>query len=518
LAEDIDDLAQRRLQRQGLALCLMKLGDHQEAAELFEQASEEATALGDVAGAAVALGDAGACLLNAGDAEGGRARTERALAMASGDDAWRAGQLSNLAHQLAAADEHELALQRLTEAANLREDPLDRAIALRTAAEFAAESPGLVRRAPELFTEELGLRREHEPSARWAWRAAEIGATLNDTAQAEAAREFFSIALRVFARAADRRQAFFVRNDRALAAAHLGDLTSAAVDLRAGLKLAEELDDRALLQQAHMNLGEIERRRFHGDSSGDHLAKALDLAVELEDLRREGETRALRALRFMDLGDDEAASNELAAVEHIAGRLEDRGLRASAIKGRAHLAFTAGRPGEAARLYGRAARLLDGDESVQLAECLGGQIVAAAWRGRVEEDALQRVADVSHRVGWDDRLLEDLGIALRALSERGDDEAVAELAAVMLAIGVRHWADSDDDDVDDPAALPVSMRPLGTVAVRVALWLAAAEGPSRRELLDTALAETADSDVVGVAQEMLTQAIAAMSERDAAPS
>ena len=512
LAEQIDDLAQRRTQRQALALSVMRVGDPAQAARLFEQASAEATELGDAAGAAVALADAGACHLQAGDAAGARVRTEQALAMtASTDDDWRAGQLANLALELEALGEHDTALQRMLEAANLRAATEDRAAGLRRAGEFATAIPALVDRAPEIFDQELDLRRTHEPSARWAWRAAEIGATLNHTSQGARARDFFSAALRVFARRSDRRQVFFIRNDRALASADLGELSAAAADLRECLAIAKELDDRALLQQAYMNLGEIERRRHRDEIAATHLDTALMLARELEDPRSEGDVRALLALLAQDVGDPEAAELHLAAVEKVAEALADSHLRAQAIKGRAHLEFARGRHGKAASLYARAARLLNNDGSIQLAESLGGQVMSAAWCGRLDQEALQRVVDLSLHLGWDDRLLEDLGGAFEGLARAGADDDVVDLAAVALAVAIRCWVSSGSDEPDD--------MPFLRVAVRVAMWITADEATAdgRRTAMDAALAAAVGSDLAPKVAWIVEAAVSAVEKgpRDA---
>lgn len=508
LAERIDDLAQRRIQRQALALSMMRVGEPEQAAQLFEQAAAEATELGDAAGAAVALADAGACQLQAGDAAGARVRTERALAMsAATDDDWRAGQLANLALELKALGDHESALRRMLEAANLRAAPEDRVGDLRRAGEFATSIPAVVRRAPEIFEQELDLRRTHEPSARWAWRAAEIGATLSHTSERAPARNFFSVALRIFARRGDRRQVFFIRNDRALASAGLGDLGAAAADLRACLAIAKDLDDRALLQQAHMNLGEIERRRERDELAAAHLDTALILARELEDLRSEGETRALSALLAQDVGDREAAESHLAAVEEIADALADSSLRAQAMKARAHLEFVRGRPGKAARLYARAARLLDDDGSVQLAESLGGQVVSVAWRGRLDQEALQRVVDLSWHLGWDDRLLEDLAGAFEGLARAGAEDDVVQLAAVALGVLVRSCVRSGSDEPDD--------EPLLRMAVRVAMWIVADDAADhrRRESVDAALASVVGGDVAPHVAWIVDNAVSAIQNR-----
>ena len=204
---------------------------------------------------------------------------------------------------------------RLLEAANLTSEPAERAAALRRAGEGALGSPETAEQAPGIFRQELDLRREHEPSERWAWRAAEIGATLSHTSQTAAAPGFFTIALRVFARRADRREAFFIRNDRALANADLGNLSSALAELTACLQIAEGMKDGALAQQAHMNLGEIQRRKGDHRAAARHLNRSLSIARRLQDSRAEGDTMVLLALDAEDQNDIESAEASLRGAE-----------------------------------------------------------------------------------------------------------------------------------------------------------------------------------------------------------
>lgn len=448
LAEGIDDLTQRRIQRQALALAHVRLGEYDRAAELFLRVADEATELDDQVQAVIAVGDVGASLMEAGDPERGRELTERALAMPGGSDHWRAQQLTNLAAELHALGEAEPAVARLVEAANLTSDPAQRAAALRRAGESAIGSPETAEQAPGIFKQEFELRREHEPSERWAWRAAEIGATLSHTTQTAAALAFFTTALRVFARRADRREAFFIRNDRALADADLGNLSSALADLSACLQIAEGMKDGALTQQAHMNLGEIQRRKRDHKAAGRHLNRSLSIARRLLDTRAEGDTLVLLALDAEDQNDTESANASLRGAEELARSLKDRDLQARACKGRAGLEFKAGRFGAAARLYVRAARLLAGEPSHQLAESLGGALLSAAHRGRFDEQTLERLLDVSAYLAGDDELLGELTGALPPLSEKGSDRDVARLAAVALGVALRLVLPRDEEDPD----------------------------------------------------------------------
>ena len=501
LAEGIDDLTQRRIQRQALARVHVGLGELDRAAELFLRAAEEATDLDDQVQAAIALADAGASLAQAGHPNRGRELTERALAMPGGSDDWRAQQLTNLAGELQTLGEPEPALVRLLEAANLTSDPDRRAQALRTAGENAISSPVTAPQAPGIFKRELELCREHEPSEQWAWRAAEIGATLSHTSQTGAAPDFFTIALRVFARRADRREAFFVRNDRALAYADLRKLSSALADLTACLHIAEEMKDGALTQQAHMNLGEIHRRRGDAGAARRHLNRALSIALRLQDSLAEGDALVLLALLAEDQGDTDAAAVSLRRAEELAKRLRDRDLQARACKGRAGLEFKAGRFGAAARLYRRAANLLTGASSRQLAESLGGALLSSARRGVLDETTLEQMLEVSHTLGADEDLLGELTGALSALSERAEDYEVSRLAAVALGVALRLALSGDIED-------PESLAPVVQACSAAARWIAAED--SRETILCDQLREICGEEAAQEIMKLITYGVDAI--------
>jgi tetratricopeptide (TPR) repeat protein len=507
LAEGLDDLTQRRIQRQALALAHTRLGEHERAAELFLRAADEAQELGDQVQAAIAIGDAGASTMEAGDPQRARELTERALAMpGGGGDHWRAHQLTNLAAELEALDEHEQALQRLLEAANLTSEPSERATALRVAGESAISSPETAAEAPKIFEQELELRRSHEPPERWGWRAAEIGATLSHTSQTAAARKFFTVSLRVFARRADRRQAFFIRNDRALASADLGDLSAAVADLRACLQIAEMMKDGALVQQAHMNLGEVQRRKGDTTAAARHLNRSLSIARGLHDTRAECETETLLALNAEDQKDTDSAQAHLHAAEELAATLKDRNLQAQASKGRAHLEFDAKRFGRAAILYKRAAGLLANERSRQLAESLGGQLLSAARRGKLDERALEPLPGLSEELGWDEELLVDLTHAIDALSRRGEDEEVARLAAVTLGVALRFAFSNEDDDAE-------RLTPFVNAGTAAAWWIEADRG--REKPLKDALMEICGEKIASEISTVLESTIDAIAQKRA---
>jgi tetratricopeptide (TPR) repeat protein len=501
LAEQIDDLTQKRVQRQALALSHVRLGDYDRAAELFLRVADEATELDDQEQAAIALGDAGGSLMQAGEPERARKLTERALAMPGGSDHWRSQQLTNLAAELAALGEPNLAVTRLLEAANLSGDPSERAEALAHAGVGATSSPETAERAPGIFKQELELRREHEPPERWAWRAAEIGATLSHTPQTAAAPEFFTIALRVFARRADRREAFFIRNDRASANADLWNLPSALADLRTCLRIAQDMNDDVLTQQAHMNLGEIQRRKGNHPAAAAHLNEALAIARRLQDLRSEGDTLVLLALDAENQEDIDSASASLRRAEEIARTVKDRDLQARAYRGRANLEFKAGRFAAAATLYLRAAKLLGGQASQQLAKTLAGALLSAASRGRLDEQTLDQMVEVSARLGGDENLVAELGGVLPTLSEKGADRDVARLAAVALALSLRLVLAREGDDA----------APFVQVGGAAAWWIAAEH--RRERMLHGELRDICGQEPANEIMKLLDGAVQAISDK-----
>jgi tetratricopeptide (TPR) repeat protein len=504
LAESIDDLNQRRIQRQSLAVMLVSLEEYDQAAELFLGAADEAKKLGDLTNAAIALADAGASLMETGDARRGRQLTERALAMPGGSDHWRTHQLRNLARELGMLGEPEAAVDKLLEAANLTE-AADRPDALRSAGETAIREPATAERAVEIFRQELDLRRRCEPSERWAWRAAELGATLIHTSETASAVEFFGIALRVFARRPDRREAFFTRNDRALAHAELHDLSAAVGDLRACLQLAKNMRDDALTQQAHMNLGELLRRKRDHSNASDHLKRSLAVARRLEDAVSMSQTLTLLALNAVDQGEKAAALEKLREAENIARRLRDSELQAGATKVRAHLEYDAGRFAGAATLYRRTIRLLGDDNTLQMAESLGGVVLSAAHRGALDEAALDRIVGVSERIGWDDQLLSYLTSSLAILGDDGPDTEVARLAATALAVALRLVPPRDSKGPDCDTRDPDWFRPAVDTSLATTWWID--RDRNRRALVSSALIDICGEDIAGLIMANIDRAL-----------
>jgi tetratricopeptide (TPR) repeat protein len=501
LADTLRDLPQRRRQRQALALAVMRSGESERAAELFEKSAEEADALGDAHSAAVATGDAGACWLQAGDPEKAVVLTEQALRVPGvDDDHWRAGQLRNLAAELIRAGRSREAFSSAMQAANLYTDWEDSASALGQAAEIAMGDSDLGDELVDALDRDLALRRANESDSAWAWRAAEAAAQLRRSHHGELALRYFTIALRSYASRGDRRQAFFIRNDRSIALGDLGRGSEAAADLRACLAIAEQLDDLVLKWQAHRNLGEIERRRGRLEASRGHLDIAVAIGGELDDPNVRGEVEALLGLLDTDAGDLNAAKTHFAAAMRDAKSARSPQLTASALKGDAHIAFLSGQFRRSAQLYRRAAKVLSDDISPQRVESLSGVIHAEAKLGKLAEEELNDLDPLSLRLNWDRHWV----VSLRAswvslLDAPGSFDDGVNLAALTLLISMR--ATGGEDDQDDE--LGPRMREAFVSAAMVRNWIDKADSVRRRAAVIAAGEQIATSGGARIIKTML---------------
>jgi tetratricopeptide (TPR) repeat protein len=471
LARAGDDRHQEQIQRVGLARALARQEKWHSASEQFAAAATVAADLGDAPRHAEALGDAASCLRNSGEAQAALNLINEVLSDPDAEQAasWRTTQLINLAEVLVDLDQPSEALKRLEEAANLAPDPEREDMALQRAAEVALAHPGLADRAPAFLRRALDIQRQAGTTAEWAWRAATMGATLSGTSQVAEAPAFFSLALRVFARSGDRQRAFFTRNDRAIALSAVGKLAAAAHDLKACLGIGEALEDRALEFQAHMNLGEVERQRGRLDDAETHIRQALNLARELEDLKDEGSVLSILGLLRADQGRSEDATRSYQRALVIGRDLRDAKIQQSALGGLGGIAYRASRFAEAEKRYRQAIRQHGSFPTSSLAEDLGGCVLAMAARGRVDEEIVQRLVDVSGVVGWDEHSSHELTAAAAMLATAGGkvDKAV-ELQAAAIGSAVRDLFVRSGEDGDLPEAQVVV---LSQVVLRGVAWM-----------------------------------------------
>jgi tetratricopeptide (TPR) repeat protein len=506
IAEQFRDAKRIQQTRQALAVALVRCGRFADAARAFEQAANGALALGELSVAAVAFGDAGAAWLNDGDAETATKLTTRALRSISGDDEWRVGQLRNLALALEGVGDAEQGLDRLREAGNLATNWEDRVAVLRQAGELAIAHPALADQATELFTQELDLRRLHESGDRWGWRAAEIGATLNHTSRVTDAPRFFSIALRVFSSRHDLRQVFFIRNDRAIAFAEANELKRATSDLRDCLRIAERLRDRALLQQAHGNLSETQRRRGLDREALAHAEEALRLAEELRDVRSVAEAEGQLGLIASDAGDLKSAIEHLRKEEQLGLQIRDAHIRAMALKGQAAVAVLRGNERGAARLYRRAAHLLaQGESHQQLAESWAGAMLSEATLGIYDPQVADDLYALTSQMGSWTELFATLAEVFARLGDAGADESTVDVgsALILLAVGLASAAEDDEDRLSE----------LSRVALAIAEWTRPLDDDaSRVDAIVKAVEQMADAESAAAIAELLMDARGALAE------
>jgi hypothetical protein len=116
--------------------------------------------------------------------------------------------------------------------------------------------------------------------------------------------------------------------------------------------------------------------------------------------------------------------------------------------------------------------------------------VAAAWRGRLEQESLEQLVMLSEHLGWNAQLFDDLSLALEGLARSGTDEKTAELAALALGLAVRHCIRQETDESQDGAESDDDIRPLMGIAIEVAQWILADPAGAahlRKRLLTTTI-------------------------------
>lgn len=445
-AESLGDSLQEEIMRRAVGHALFELGEVDEAVLQFVAAAEIAEDIGDASSHAESLGNAAACLTKSGRPSDAIKMLDVVLrTRAKTDDASRARQLANLAGAYGEAGDAGRAIDVLERAARLTPDWTDEAAFLRQAAHIALDDVKEAPRTADLLKAELAVRRKHQRGHEWAWAAAEMGATLSHTSQATHARPFFTAALRVFSATRDLQRAFAVRNDRAIAAAELGDLRAARVDLRHSLRAARRLRDRALERQALLNLSEIERQAGKQETAQRHAEDGLRLARESDDPAEEADALLQIGLLKSDQGDLDAAERTLKEAIRAARSIANASTQAHGHKHLAHVAFLRGHFAKAAATYRRALALMPADEvGAQRAEALGGAIMADAKRGNADESLVQEFVDVSQAIGWERNAGEELVAAADSLLRKQQAGRSAEFLALSIVMELR--LDQNDDD------------------------------------------------------------------------
>lgn len=468
IAQSLGDRQRMRILAGAMGSALADVEEWEDAAEEFARAARLAESLGDAPSEAQAWANVGACWLQLGRPEEALRLIDQALSnpQASGPPDARASQLRNLGEVLERLGKPEEALRRLDEAARLAEDVELKDSSLQRGAEIALGHPGLGDQADGFLRRSLDLQRETGTSVDTAWRAAMIGAQLSGSSQAAAAPGYFTLALRVFARNGDRRRAFYTRNDRGIALSNTGALKAATRDVKAALAIAQEIGDRRLEFQAKMNLGELERRRGNLDSGNAHLQNALELAEETKDDLDRAAVLSLLGLLRLDMGDLDAAECSYQDALEIGKQLKDKKTQADAFGGLGGVAFRRERYGEAERRFKQAIGKYGDIDSIALAEDLGGLALSRACRGRTVEEELQRLIDISGRIGWDRSCAEEFAECGSALVEAGGDiEEAVSLQAIAVTCALRSI--TADIGADDDAFI----RVLAFVLIKGVAWM-----------------------------------------------
>ena len=150
-------------------------------------------------------------------------------------------------------------------------------------------------------------------------------------------------------------------------------------------------------------------------------------------------------------------------------------------------------------------RLLAGEPTEQLAESLAGALHSAAHRGRLDEQTLEHLLDVSaHLVAGDEHLVHELSGVLPALSKTGGDRDVARLGAVALGVALRLG-------LAPGAADNEQLSPFVQVGGASALWIDA--DPGRGAILTEELGEICGAEAAHEIMALVNIAVEAIAEK-----
>jgi tetratricopeptide (TPR) repeat protein len=145
-----------------------------------------------------------------------------------------------------------------------------------------------------------------------------------------------------------------------------------------------------------------------------------------------------------DQGELDKAARHYREAANLGRTLRDDALQAAAYGGLAGLDYRQQRYRAAERNY-RLAIARYGDKSTpQLAEDLGGRFLSGAAQGKLDEEVVERLIDVSGSVGWDRHAAEELSLGAAMLAEAPADGAAA-IAGLSLVVAWRGSGCSEDD-------------------------------------------------------------------------
>jgi tetratricopeptide (TPR) repeat protein len=452
LAKQLDTPRELELAHRSLGIALHALGRHEEAAAEFEQAAAAANECDDRFLWAENTANVGALHLLVDDFEAGVTTLNQALDVFRiiGDAQWQARVLENLAAAKQQTGDSAGALALLDVAAGLlTETPDEYADLLRRGAELALDT-GQTVRAIDYLEREIEAARGQTPRQR-AWRAATAGAMLSQNGAPAEAVAFFDRAVRIYERLGEHELLYLSVNDRAIAKSEQKLYQEARRDLTRCLRLARRRDDRAMEQQALLNLGEMDRREGRIRDSLRRLEKALDFARVLGDADAEAFTLGNLGLTLIYAERWDEARDAFERALTLARSLGEREHEATAIAGLADIAMHQGRKAKAARLYRRAAALRGVHDRRHLAEHLAGLVEALSALGREREleRELQRLVDLAQASGDEEVAVDGLARAAWWRLERGEREEAAYFHATAIAIAAVSSLPSEERRTDE---------------------------------------------------------------------
>jgi len=404
IASNIGASAQEIRSRRALALVLYHRGRKREARVELDHAIQLANGLDERQIESQVRADLGAMLIQDGALDDGIDALEAALAgLHDSDLEPKLQAMRNLAEGYRLAERRADADAMLEEAfaSTPPDDHSGRA-------EIAEAGMHLWAGAPAHGPRAAGyLRRRREELSRFAskreqaWDTAVGAATLSKAGAPEEAVDFFDAALPGIIALKDQRLQWQVRNDRAVALVDAARYAEALNDLRWCLRLGKRLQDRALQQQAHANIGEASRRAGKLGPAEKHQREALALAQALLDQRATAAELGGLALTLSNRSSWADARDLYERQLELADEFDDGNLRATAIGGLAACEYAEGHPGEAGVLYERAARINGGTDPRHYVEDLAFALLSWAAAGRLRRlnGAAQRLIQAAQRYG-----------------------------------------------------------------------------------------------------------------------
>lgn len=330
-------------------------------------------------------------------------------------------------------------------------------------------------RAAELLTDAVQRTKRRDASV-GAWTSAQAGAVLLENGGGAEAVPFFADAARYYRRTNNKQLDFECSNDWANALAGSGEYGKALRLQKRCIGLGEALNDRAMIAQASLNLGETLRRK--GDPRGalSALSRAGRLYRSLGDLSGEASVQNTRGLAWLDIGKRRHASAAFRRGLELAERAAEDGARAVALGGLASVAHGERRLAEARRLYEKALDLELADNDVAHAAESQAGLLRVLVDAR-EDAAAEEVAGQVLKLAAEARRMELAICALgesgsRALEDGREALALELFGASLVAALLSH------------PELETSLRTFGSTTVEILLSFAREDEERLAEWVD----------------------------------